>query len=549
MKTARRLSGYSPFVLAGLVFIVALLTSVGLYVHRLMTNGDNLDYLFITWITATGDLLNPFRWRFPVVYPYLLTLWLWATGSQGGGDLFMLSTRTVTSAKLLGIGLVVPTFGALLYWLRQIKAPFPILIGLLLATSQPLMVQFSIIGAEPLFIFLSLLSLALWERAVRQENPPIGLWAAASACTLLAIQTRQVGMAIPVAALGYLFLFRKRHSFAWLRAAHMAVWMPLVLSLLLAVLTNPTYLMFFFANPDIVETPRPPLLQILSDNFAVYGWTIPDALVPKLFGTTGVLRLSGAGALALPLALALYAVVLFGAKTVFSRMEAGGRISIFYVAVSLLVLMVCPYSATRYVVPLLPVLLWLAVLALMSIGQALTGRSMRPLVLVLLAWIGFQLATDVFAARKNLSMIWRLRDRPPWHPERYVPTSEVDFAGLLDAGEWIGAHAPADSEVVSAKALFVQISSGRRVDYPFAMEEALRRSGENGTALYVVLDSFPVGGYGLQKITHILPHLEKENAPFELVYTSPYLQTKVYRFLGAGEAGSGPQVRRSGDGD
>ena len=536
MNTARRFSPFSPFALSAGVCVVALLTSLGLYVHRLMTNGDNLDYLFITWLTTNRDLLEPFRWRFPAAYSYLLSGWLWATGSQGGGDLFTLSTRTVTSAKLLGIGLVVPTFGAILYWLRQLKAPFPLLIGLLLATSQPLMVQFSIIGSEPLFIFLSLLSLALWERAVGEVQPSPKLWAAASACTLAAIQTRQIGMAIPVAVLSYLFLFRKRHSSAWLRAAHAAAWTPLILSFLLAVLTNPTYLKFFFANPETVETVRPPFTQILADNFATYGWTIPDALVPKWFGTTGVLAAAGAGTLALPLVVALYAILLLGVKTVLFRKESAGRISIFYVAASLLVFMVCPYSATRYAVPLLPVLLWLAVLELSRFGQALPWRTARPAALALLAWIGFQTATDVFTARKNLGLIWRLREQPPWHPERYIPSAELDFAGLLDAGEWIGAHAPADGEVVSAKALFVQISSRRSVDYPFAMEEALRRSRENGTALYVVFDSFPEGGYGLQKTAHILPHLQQENAPFELVYTSPYLQTKVYRYLGAGEA-------------
>lgn len=440
---------------------------------------------------------------------------------------------------MFGISLIVPTFGAILLWMRQVKAPFPFLLGLVLATSQILMVQFSIIGAEPLFLFLSLLSLGLWERAVRQMSPSVGLWVAASACTLAAIQTRQVGMAIPVAVLSYVFLFGKRHSPPWRRAAQTAAWSPLVFSFLLAVLTNPTYLVLFFTNSGVAETPRLPLLQILSSNLVAYGWAIPNSLVPKLFGEAGILNMAGIGILSVPLILIVYATLVFGVKIVFTRPGSEGRISTLYVAVSLLVFLVCPYSDNRYVVPLLPVLLWLALLWLRSPDTRRFSCSARPIVLVMLTWIGFQMATDAYAARKNLSMIQQMLEQPPWHPARYVPTSELDFAGLLDAGAWIGEHSPSNSLVVSGKALFVQISSHRAVGYLPSMEEAMLRSRESGRELYVVLDSFPKSGYGLAKFKYLLPHLQQENSPFELVYTSSYLQTQVYRYRDVEESTTG----------
>jgi len=509
-----------------------LLVSLALYVHRLMTNGDNLDYLYIAWQTMTQDGLHPFKWRFPVGYPYLLSLWFWMTGQQPSCDLFTLSSAAVASAKMLGVCLVIPSFVAVLFWLRQVKAPFPFLLGLLLATSQVLMIQFSIIGAEPLFICCSLLALVLWERLAQQETPSLKLWLAASVFTLAAIQARQIGMAIPVAALSYVFLNRKQHSAAWRRSAYAAALSPLVLSLMVAVFTNPTYLVYFFANPEAVEVPRPSFLEILSGSLAAYRWTFPSVIVPKCFGVSGMLQLLSMPFLSAPLALFLYAILAVGVGKVFGVARTEGQISSLYCVVSVLVFLVCPYRDNRYFAPLLPVLLWLTLLGLLQIGQGWRFRSVNPIAFLLLAWIGFQVATDAFAARKNLQLIWRLRELPPWHPERYVPTSELDFAGLLDAGTWIGAHSPSNSRVVSSKALFVQISARRPAEYPRGLEKAMRQSRENATPLYVVRDSFPESAsYGRAKITDLLPRLRQEKSRFALVYTSPYLETRVYRYL------------------
>ncbi len=508
-----------------------LLVSLAIYVHRLMTNGDNLDYLYIAWQTISRDGFHPFKWRFPVGYPYLLSIWLWLTGQAPRGDLFTLSPATVAAAKGLGVCLVIPSFVAVLAWLRQVKAPFPFLLGLLLSTSQFLMVQFSIIGSEPLFICCSLLALVAWERAGQQDKPSLKLWLAASVSTLAAIQARQIGMAIPVAAMAYIFLHRKQHSPSWRRSAYLAAGAPLIFSLLIAVFTNPTYLVYFFANPEAVEAPRPPFLQILADSLAAYRWTYPSVVLPKCFGTSGVLELLNLSFLAFPLALALYAVLAWGTVKVFGPAQAEGRISSLYAAVSVLVFLACPYRDNRYFAPLLPVLLWLTLLGFLQIGRIAGSRSAKTVAFLLLAWIGFQVATDVFAARKNIQTIWRLKEFPPWHPERYVPTSELDFAGLLDAGAWIGMHSPSNSWVVSSKALFVQISARRYTEYPRGLEEAMRQSREKSIPLYVVLDSFPeANAYGRAKVTDILPRLQKEESRFERVYTSPYLETQVYRY-------------------
>ena len=494
-----------------------------------MTNGDNLDYLFISWLTMGRDLLNPFRWRFPIGYPYLLSGWLWLAGQRAEGDFFTLTPHVVMLAKFLGIGLLVPSFVAIMAWLRQVKCPMPFLAGLLLATSQVLMVQFSIIGAEPLFIFFSFFALLLWERAGQIDSPPMGLWFGISLLTLAAILSRQIGMAIPVAALAYVVLFRKRHSRRWCVSALLAALVPLAFSVILTAVTNPTHFLHFFSNPAGVDSTRQPFLQILVRNLSNYSWALPTCVTPKLIGSTGLLGMIGLKFLSLPLMVALYAVLATGVFVVFQNPSAG-KLSSLYLATSVFVIFSWPYIDFRFFAPLLPIMIWLTLTGIWKLGHALTDRFATAMTFLLVAWIAFQAATSAFAARKNLQTIWRLRDQPPWHPERYVPTSELDFAGLLDAGMWIGSHAPQNSRVVSSKALFVQVSSGCRTDYPANMDMLVEHAKQAGTPLYVVWDSFaPEASYGIGKLKYIRPHLERQNSPFSEVYVSPYLQTRVYQ--------------------
>ena len=510
------------------IVLVAVATGLALYVHRLMTNGDNLDYLFISWLTRTSDALEPFKWRFPVGYPYLLSGWLWATGQRAGGEFFTLSPAVVASAKWFGISLVVPAFLAMTFWLRLIRAPFPYLLGLLLATSQTLMVQFSIIGAEPLFICCSFLALIFWESLVRQEKPPLKLWLGAAACMLAAVQARQIGMAIPAAGLLYLLIYRKRHAPAWRRAAFWTATIPMLQVILVMVFSNSDNLVRLATGGGGGQSFRP---EKLIDGFSVYRMVYPSLVFPKCFGSAGILHVLGLSFLGPILAIGMYVALALGVIRIFRSAGTPGRISALYCFVSAGILLVWPFQDFRFWVPMLPIMLWATALGLTRIFGATVSKPEKTMVVLIAAWIAFQGATDVSAARKNLSLIWHLRSQPPWQPERYVPTSELDFAGLLDAGAWIGAHAPAGSRIVSSKALFAQISARRLAVYPDGVRQAMSHADENKTPLYLIWDSFSGSSYGQLKIRYLQPVLQANPERFSLVYTSPYLETKVYRYV------------------
>lgn len=512
------------------VLATALIAAAALYVHRLMTNGDNLDYLFISWLVRSRDVLEPFKWRFPVGYPYLLSAWLWITGQPAGGEFFTLSTAAVASAKMLGMLLVVPTYAAILFWLRQVQAPFPFLLGMLLATSQILAVQFSIIGSEPPFLFFSMSALALWERLVRQERPSWKGWAAVFACTSVAMQLRQIGMAIPAAVWVYLLFCRNRQAAAWRRAAWGTAGASLLLGVSIMVFTNMSHLASL-ARGGAANNAHPSHLGILIDGLSTYRMAFPALVVPKCFGGSGILNMLGVSLLEPVLAFGLYAVLVLGLILVFRSPRSEGRISVIYCFVSVAILLVWPSRDYRFWVPMLPILLWVTVVGLVRIGSAVFSRSAQSLAACMVAWILFQAATDAFAARKNLQLIWRMRQLPPWQPERYVPTSELDFAGVLDAGKWIGAHSPTNSKIVSSKALFLQVSARRIAMYPNLLRQAMESADENGTPLYLVWDAFPGASYGSLKVKYMQPVMEAIPERFALEYESPYLQTKVYRYV------------------
>ena len=526
-----------------LVVVAALVTALALYVHRLMTYGDNLDYLLIAWSTVKGHWLHPFCWRFPVGYPYLLSVWLWLTGSLDGSGIFTLSAAAVQAAKILNVLWVAPVFWAIWRWLREIDAPDPLCVALLLATSQNLMVLFSVIGSEPVFLFCSMLSLWQWEHATQTEKPSWSTWIGLACITLLAIQMRQIGLAIPLAALGYVVFHWKSHSTAWRCGAMASALVAMVFALALMLTTNATQIQHV-GRPVHPDSGHWPILDNVVVGFSFYRFAYPHIVAAKLFGSSGVMRLCGVSVLEWPLMMAMYMVLLAGILRVFRDPARRGRLSTLYLAASIAILLVFPGREYRYWPPLLPVLLFLTVLGIrqaVSFGPPRLGRYVS---LALLAWIGFQVATDAFAARKNIRLAWVLRDRPPWAPERYEPSDELDFAGIIDAGEWLASHSPSNSLIVCSKALFVQISSRRSTVYPAQIADAVEQSRAKNLPLYLVIDAFPSfagygQGYGQAKAIYLQPLMRDNPGCFQLVYESPYLKTKVYSCDSKGLLSSG----------
>jgi hypothetical protein len=509
--------------------VLALANALLLFVHRVMTNGDNLDYLFIAGSVLHGDWAEPFLWRFPVGYPFLLAGYSWLAGIAINPDPLTVSTSGLYTLQMLGVLMAPLSLLAVWGWGRHLS-PGPhraLAVAALWATSQQVAPVYSIIGAEPFFILFSWLALGAWEKGWTLEGRTARHHLLlAAAYTLLAILFRQIGLAIALASLGALVLTGRR------LARPQQVWMAgcaggvLLTGLLLMLFSNPSHLHQLSSGTaekagltDFISAK----IALLGHNALVYRMMLPEMLLPKVFGETGLLAITGCAFLQVPLALLVYGVFLVGWLDVL-RCRAAGTLTALYVAISLAIFLVWPYTDGRFFVPLIPAFWMFAITGLARLAGMLAVKEQSwtrvgyLAVGLLLSW---QLVTNIFAGGKNVKAIRHFAALPAWHPDRYQQTGELDFADHLACGLWLAQHAEPEAVVYGEKASFLALASGRRSFYLGSLLNA-GKSGEDVAGretYYVVVDVFPAtSGYGRVK-QGLEPWLAlQENALVETVY-------------------------------
>lgn len=529
--------------------ILGFFSGLVLFHHRLSTNGDNLDYMWIASAVLRGDYLNPFHWRFPVGYPYFVAAILGATGFVPHEQILQISSHYFLIVKLVGVLLLIPSLLFTFRWLVAVDAPHPLALTACVGTSQAFICTFSVVGSESLFVLCSMLALYLWERLVAMNRRvAVGPadrstwrwgWAiGAGLATLAAIQVRQIGLAIPMAALLHAVVSGAWRDARWRKLLVLSAVLPMVISLALMLATNPLHLAHLASQQGIgdhsQETSFGTLARVV-DNLTAYQSTAGQILLQKVLGDNGLLRQLHLRGLELPVAWASLLLVLYGLALIMRGRNSTGLLSILYAAISVAILLLWPFQAGRFFMPLIPLIMWLAYYGLFQALHRSRRAFSRAPILLLALLIIWQSATNGFAAVKNVANMWRWRQQPLWFHERYLPSRELDFADLLECGEWLMKNSEAKAVVVSAKALFIQVSSGRMADYPPGLALRLEQARGGGQEVYVVVDSFPVtSSYGRMKQVYLLPEIAKNEGQFEFVHRAPYGGAVVLRYHPAG---------------
>ncbi len=283
-----------------LLAVLALVNALILFVHRVMTNGDNLDYLFIAGSVLGGDWAEPFLWRFPVGYPFLIAAFSALTGISIGTDPLAISTAGLYAIQSMGIVMAPFAVLAVWWWGRTVwpSNSIPIAPVALFATSQQVAPVYSIIGAEPFFIVLSWLALWAWERTSWPDSRvPRRFLLLATACTLLAILFRQMGMALALAVLIGLLIKPGRYARRDVALLLAGAGSVLAAGLLLMLLSNPSHLEQLStgeaAGASFVASISGKV-ALVRHNAQAYQMTIPGMLLPKVFGGDGLLARVGA---------------------------------------------------------------------------------------------------------------------------------------------------------------------------------------------------------------------------------------------------------------
>ncbi|HMP73590.1 MAG TPA: hypothetical protein PKE55_10045 [Kiritimatiellia bacterium] len=537
-----KLSRFECGALSALV-VLALINALLLFVHRVMTNGDNLDYLFIASRVLEGHWAEPFGWRFPVGYPYLLAAFAGLGGISLASDPFTLSSPGMYAMKGLGMTMIPVVVVTLWGWILFVSGRRYLAFGLtaVVVTSQHLAPLYSIVGTEPYFIALMWLALLGWEHLLRSEpRAGPGMWSLALFATFFALLFRQIALAIPLGVIFYSVSLGPRRAWLTARRPLLAGMVLLGMGLAMMALANPTHL------AQLAQSGGEPTsgldlrgkLDLVGGNLLAYRLTLFDLLLPKLIGSRGLLGLMHASWLTLPLVLLLMATVAIGLIDALIRRQRSG-VTAWCVLVMLGIILIWPYRDVRFFLPLVPAF-WFFTCRGVEVAMAWNDRfrvASRGIIQgLLLVFLGWNIMINGYAGTKNIGRILELWGEPAWHPARYEVTGEFAFADHLACGLWLFESAPSNAVIYAEKPLFIALASGRRTRYlglGLPTEGLARYEGTvAGRKEFWILDGFErSAGYGRQKDL-MIEWLQGAPDTFSLVFQAPHGATIYLRSQG-----------------
>jgi hypothetical protein len=508
------------FLTGGLAFAMGLL----LFVHRLETGGDNLDFLLQARSAMEGNWADVFSWYRPPAYALLIAGLL-----TGAGIDLPVGPLQVPSYVFYGIGVIgVLSFAltavAVHRWAKAVASSSCMALGiaLLFALNQTLAAWSSVVAAETLLSLLVFAGLAAWERAEAGEGRTRARLAAFAVFVSVAIFVRSVALAV-VAAVGLWMLVRRRFSLQYIATAA-AIGLAALAAVLQIALRSKYYITHIVASDPYGFGEHVGWTQRLSNAAGTYlqGW--PDLLFPKVVGYRGILEITQLTALG-PV---LTAVVLFLSVAGFisTVRRRGWLLSHLYLLTYMVMLFVWPDFLTRYMFPLVPVGLWLVFEGVQALASRFTALRSRALPVCMGLAVAWALATNVFAGFKNWRTIARIGAEPIWAPERYDAAGEVDFGDYMTAALWLRDNAPTNALIFCRKAHYVELASGRSaLNYSsYAEPDDVWRAAQSAAterASFILQDRF--GGastYGKIRALRLDPAIQDNQDALDPVHTT-----------------------------
>ncbi len=386
------------------------------------------------------------------------------------------------------------------------------------------------IMAEMPLIALSLLAMALLERLTM--SPPRLVWAIAGGLVLAAaFYMRTSAIFLVAAALAWLLLRRQLRMACVVGCVVLACAVPW----LLRSAANPTsgspvvgsYVDQLLAV-ETYATQRVDAAGIVARGLASAGeyvsQHVPAMVWPHSVHLPGVLRLL--------LGLLLVLLAVWG---VVQGWRLGPGLAEVYTVVFVVSTLVWPWRGSRFLLPVLPLLL----LALVVGGDHVIRRLARRrqaarfvgwIEAVVLLWLVLSplwvsLSTGATAVQQ---------DRQP--PLRQALAAQPGWTGYLDALAWLQATAPDDSVIMGRNARMAYLLIQRRgVDYPFDTDPArLNQVIEANGVDYVIEDQFAwtdTTRLFLQPAMQALAAQRAGIGGFALAYAAGDPPTRVWRVL------------------
>ena len=504
------------------VALLTLFLGVWTFDAKLSLSGDNTEFITLARSMAAGEglvhinspdpqpatkypfafplLLAPFEWLFPGDW-VPMKVWVLVLFAAGMAVLYQLVKEK--AGALPALATVVLSLAAGKSYLTH--GPDGIVYG-------PLLLHYSHqVMSEAPYLTFSLLALWLVERGIAREGIKGNGWLIGGFfCALWAYYIRTAGITLVAAIIVYLLLrrdFRRGLVFA---AAAFICWLPWTLRNRAAGGGGVYIKQLFMVNPYHPERGLLDLGGFVERFFGQLGLyltrELPNTLVPYF---------TGAETLFHPASLLLIGLAV--AATVLCIKRGDHQLLLIYAAFFVGVVLLWPWPGDRFLVPIVPVLVFLQVWVVLQLRDALVARgggagdAGKYLVWVLLLIYVLPLP----GGAKRLADYSQADYPPQW--SRYY-----------QAGQWLKANSPEDAVVLCRKGYWMYIISGRRcVGFPFAAPDEVLAHMERENVDYVVLESlgFP------QTVQHLVPAVNEYRDRFEALWQDQTVPTYVLRFL------------------
>ncbi len=488
--------------------VVTFLLGAWTFDAKLSLSGDNTEFITLARSLAQGTGLTHINTavpapatKYPPGFPLLLApMELWAPGSWTPMKWVVLVMFTAS----------VPLF---FYLMRTSLGTLPSLCAAVICLTIPLLQDYAHqVMSEVPYLAFSVAALFLLQRS--GENPSVrgNRWLlAAFVCTMAAYYIRTVGIVLIAAAVLHFLVRGERKKGLMFFGGALLAWLPWTLRNR-AVGAGGVYLQQLIqVNPYF---PDQGLLGFAGfadrvlQNTAIYYLQILPSIgsYPELY--------HGAAVLFPPLsAVIAISMIYAGVQAYRSRRDL---LLLIYTVLFLGTVVLWYWSGDRFLVPILPLLLYFTVRAgsdLLSFAARRGLRTPIPLVVVTVLILA--------ALSNNTSGLQKLAERARGD---YYP----NWGNYYRAGMWLRENTPEPSIVACRKGYWMYVVSGRPcVLYAFDDPEQVIVGLEQNGVDFVVVDQLGFRHTG----DYLVPAIQQYEERFEVVWHAANPDTWVLRFL------------------
>ena len=503
------------------IVVLSLIVSAWTFDEKLSLTGDNTEFIILARSLAQGEGMSLINHpspraatKYPFGFPLLLAPLAALFSAEGEPD----SLTDWGAMKRLVVGLFAAAMVALFFLMADQWGRLPAVAVTAASLTCPLVVEYGHqVMSEVPYLLFSLLALFCLERGIKDEKIRGNYYFICGVGFMMwSYYVRSMGVVLVMATLLYLVQQRQLRKAVVTAIAAAAVALPWTLRnravgsgtvyLKQLILENPYY-------PDRGIADLADYIARLSYNTLTYfPREIPGALWPAFRPEVPLTQwFPDYSTILQPLSLIVIALSLYAILLCARRGQ--DLLLLNYLIFSTGILIVWPWPSDRFLVPLVPLMMFFTLRVVADLASRLATRGARQ--------AGRVLAVGAIVAL--LFMNVRGLDRLAAAAERNYPSS---FRSYYAAGQWIKENSSSDAVVCGRKPYWMYVVSGRRtVPYPFKEPPEVLASLEQHGVDYVVVGQLSVTTY-----KHLTPTIERYWNRFELMWQLEGAGTYVFKF-------------------